>query len=125
MDLIEVDISLKDDAGVVSLGDDFSSWRNDHGVSIVGQVWVRTGPVACHDEGLVLNGPGDEQGSPMGGSFRRPTGPDGEDLGSGSPGQSPEFREPEVIADEGAETRTLDIPEQQSIACCIVRSFFT
>lgn len=98
-DQIRIDGGTEDGFFVAQFADHLAHGVDDDRVAGITQVWIAAGAVGGDDIGLVLDGSGDAQRTPMGDAWAWPVGSEHEDLGALVDIEAEEFGETEVIAD--------------------------
>lgn len=83
------------------------------------QVGVVADAIGGNDKGLILDGPRDEETSPVMLSRGRPGGADEEEVRARKRSQAPEFRESQVVADKRTRGEGADAREDKTIAAPI------
>lgn len=101
------DGGAEEGGGRTRFGDDFTVGIDNGAGSSVVEMGVGTAPVETEHEGLVLDGPGAEQDGFMLLAAVGPVGDDAEEVGPGGGGGAEEFREAEVIADDGGDRESV------------------
>ena len=97
---MQIDFGGDQTFAISSLSDDFSARVHDHALADVGKLRVFSGAIHAGDIGLIFNSARLQQRDPMLNASDRPTGNDGDQIGSAPDRSAKDFRKTQVVTNE-------------------------